>query len=257
MPLLAGKNIVVTGVLAQTSIAYHVANIASREGAHLIFTSFSRHSLIQRLASRLTPSPVIVNLDVTNAEDTASLASRIGEHVDRVDGILHSIAFAPKTALGGNFLSVDWEDVATTLEVSAFSFKSIAMALQPLMPAGSSIVGLDFDASRAWRGYDWMGVAKACLESCARYLALYLGPEGVRVNLVAAGPLRTIAAQATYSSDADSRDFERAWADSAPLGWESTGHVAVARACVALLSDWFPATTGEVVHVDGGVHAVG
>ena len=166
--------------------------------------------------------------------------------------MLHSIANAPQDALGGNFLNTTWNDVASAVHISTFSLKSLAMAVLPLMPAGGSIVGLDFDASVAWPGYDWMGVAKAGLESTARYLARYLGDKNVRVNLVSAGPLKTMAAKSIPGFS----KFEDVWSDRAPLGWDITNPEAAARACVALLSDWFPATTGEIVHVDGGVHAV-
>jgi len=177
----------------------------------------------------------------------------VSEHVDGLDGVVHGIAFAPQSALGGNFLDTPWEDVATAVHVSAYSLKALAMAALPLMSPGGAIVGMTFDASVAWPAYDWMGVAKAGLESCARYLARDLGPKGIRVNLMAAGPVKTMAAKSIpgFSS------FEDLWSDRAPLGWNLSDPVPPARACVALLSDWFPATTGEIVHVDGGVHAVG
>ena len=179
--------------------------------------------------------------------------SSIAFHVARLDGVVHGIAFAPQSALGGNFLDTEWEDVATAVHVSAYSLKALAMAAMPLMDSGGAVVGLDFDASVAWPAYDWMGVAKAGLESCARYLARDLGPRGVRVNLVAAGPLRTMAAKSIPGFAA----FESVWPERAPLGWDNSNPEPAARACVALLSDWFPATTGEIVHADGGVHAVG
>jgi enoyl ACP reductase len=190
---------------------------------------------------------------VTDSGNLASLADRVAEHVPRLDGVVHAIANAPQAALGGNFLDTGWEDVAAAVHVSTYSLKALAVAALPLMDAGGSIVGLDFDASVAWPAYDWMGVAKAGLESCARYLARDLGPRGIRVNLVAAGPLRTIAAKSIPGFAA----FEDVWPTRAPLGWDISNPEPAARACVALLSDWFPATTGEIVHADGGVHAVG
>src|SRR5437763_11115247 len=190
MGILDGKQILVTGVLTDSSIAFHVARLAQQEGATLVLTGFGRMSLVERIARRLPGSPPVLELDVTDPGQLASLAGRVGEHVPRLDGVLHGIAFAPQSALGGNFLHTDWPDVATAVQVSAFSLKALAMAALPLMDAGGSIVGLDFDASVAWPAYDWMGVAKAGLESCARYLARDLGPRGIRVNLVAAGPLR-------------------------------------------------------------------
>ncbi len=253
MGILDGKRILVTGVLTDASIAFHVARVAQQEGATLVLTGFGRLSLVERIARRLPQPPPVLELDVTDPGHLESLASRVGEHVDGLDGVVHAIGFAPQSALGGNFLATSWEDVATAVHVSTFSLKSLAMAALPLMPGGGSVVGLDFDASMAWPGYDWMGVAKAGLESCARYLAAGLGPQRVRVNLVAAGPLRTMAAKSIPGFE----KFEDVWSERAPLGWSITDPEPAARACVALLSDWFPATTGEIVHVDGGAHAVG
>jgi meromycolic acid enoyl-[acyl-carrier-protein] reductase len=259
MGILEGKKILVTGVLTDASIAFHVARVAQEEGATVVLTAFPRPSLTERIAKKLPVTPPVLELDVTSPEHMGSLADRIRGHVDGLDGVVHSIGFAPQNALGGNFLSTAWEDVATAVHVSTYSFKSLAMATLPLLPGGAdggrggAIVGLDFDATVAWPGYDWMGIAKAGLESCCRYLARDLGPRGIRVNLVAAGPLKTMAAK---SIPGFSR-FEEVWDDRAPLGWSVTDSDPVARACVALLSDWFPATTGEIVHVDGGYHAMG
>jgi enoyl-[acyl-carrier protein] reductase I len=253
MGILDGKQILVTGVLTDSSIAFHVARLAQQEGATLVLTGFGRMSLVERIARRLPGSAPVLELDVTDSGQLASLAGRVAEHVPRLDGVLHGIAFAPQSALGGNFLHTDWPDVATAVQVSAFSLKALAMAALPLMDGGGSIVGLDFDASVAWPAYDWMGVAKAGLESCARYLARDLGPRKVRVNLVAAGPVRTMAAKNIPGF----AGFEAVWPERAPLGWDAADPEPAARACVALLSDWFPATTGEIVHADGGVHAVG
>ncbi len=253
MGILDGKRILVTGVLTDASIAFHVARIAQQEGATLVLTGFGRLSLVERIAKRLPEPPPVIELDVTDPEQLGSLAGRVAEHVDGLDGVVHAIGFAPQTALGGNFLQTEWADVATAVQVSTYSLKALAVAALPLLKGGGSIVGLDFDASRAWPAYDWMGVAKAGLESCARYLARDLGPKGVRVNLVAAGPLRTMAAKSIPGFSA----FEDMWDGRAPLGWDIGDAEPAARACAALLSDWFPATTGEIVHVDGGVHAVG
>jgi enoyl-[acyl-carrier protein] reductase I len=256
MSLLKGKNILVTGVLTEASIAFHIARLAQEEGATVILTSFGRAmSITQRIAGRLpTPAPVI-ELDVTNEEHLAALESRLREHVDRIDGVVHSIGFAPEAALGGNFLNTEWADVATAVHVSAFSLKSLTMAARPLFDSenGASVVGLTFDARVAWPKYDWMGVAKAALESCSRYLARDLGKEKVRVNIVAAGPIRTIAAKSIPGFE----EFENVWNARAPLSWDTSDPVPAARGVVALLSDWFPKTTGEMVHVDGGVHAMG
>jgi enoyl ACP reductase len=253
MGILAGKRIMVTGVLTDASIAFHVAKVAQQEGATVVLTGYGRMSLVQRIAKRLPEPAPVIELDVADPDHLSSLAARASEHVDGLDGVLHAIAFAPQDAMGGNFLNTSWEDVATAVQVSAYSLKALAMAALPLMKDGGSIVGLDFDASHAWPGYDWMGVAKAGLESCSRYLARDLGPEKVRVNLVSAGPLRTMAAKSIPGFE----KFEGLWSDRAPLGWDITDPGPAAKACVALLSDWFPATSGEIVHVDGGAHAIG
>ena len=253
MGILDGKRILVTGVLTDSSIAFHVARIAQQEGATVVLTGFGRLSLVERIARRLPDPPPVLELDVTDEGQLGSLAERASAHTDRLDGVVHGVAFAPQSALGGNFLNTPWADVATAVHVSAYSLKALAMAALPLMGGGGAIVGLDFDASVAWPAYDWMGVAKAGLESCARYLARDLGPRGIRVNLVAAGPLRTMAAKSIPGF----ADFEELWPKRAPLGWDNTDHAPTARAVCALLSDFFPATTGEIIHVDGGLHAMG
>ena len=254
MGILQGKRILITGVLTDQSIAFHVARLAQEQGAFVVLTSFGRvMSLTTRSAGRLPSLPPVIELDVTNDEDLTALESRVREHVDGIDGVLHSIGFAPEAALGGKFLSTTWADAGTALQVSAFSLKSLSVAAVPLMGPGGSIVGLDFDAAVAWPKYDWMGVAKAALESTSRYLARDLGPKGIRVNLVAAGPIRTMAAKSIPGFE----DFEGVWSERAPLAWDLDDPEPAARACVALMSDWFPATTGEIVHVDGGVHSQG
>ncbi|MDT0164963.1 enoyl-ACP reductase FabI [Actinotalea sp. AC32] len=254
MGLLEGKKLLVTGVLVDSSIAFHVARLAQTEGAEVVLTSFGRQlRLTQAIAKRL-PSPApVVQLDVTDGDDLAALAERVGEHVDRLDGVVHSIGFAPQSVMGGNFLAGEWDDVATAVHVSAYSLKSLAVAAKPLMTRGSSVVGLTFDARYAWPVYDWMGVAKAAFEATSRYLARDLGPDGIRVNLVSAGPVRTTAAKSIPGFEA----MEGGWPERAPLGWDASDPEPTARAVTALLSDWFPATTGEIVHVDGGFHAMG
>ena len=254
MALLTGKRLLVTGVLTDASIAFHVARLAQDEGATVVLSSQARTlRLTGRIAGRLPEPAPVIELDVTSDEDLAALSERVTEHVDGLDGILHSIGFAPESAMGGNFLNTTWEDVATAMHISAYSLKSLTMACQPLFAESASVVGLTFDATVAWPTYDWMGVAKAAFESTSRYLARDLGSAGVRSNLVAAGPLRTMAAKSIPGFE----QFESVWADRAPLGWDVNDPEPAARACVALLSDWFPATTGEIVHVDGGVHAIG
>jgi meromycolic acid enoyl-[acyl-carrier-protein] reductase len=250
--LLQGKKLLITGVLMDSSIAFHVAKLAQEQGAEVVLTSFGRAMRItQAVARRLPTTPAVVELDVTNQEHLDSLAERLGEHVDQLDGVLHSIGFAPRGAF--NFLEASWEDVATALHASAYSLKALAVAALPLMPAGGSVVGLTFDAQFAWPVYDWMGVAKAAFESTSRYCARDLGPKGVRVNLVAAGPIRTTAARSVPGFET----FEESWDNKAPLGWDVDDAVPAAQACVVLLSDWFPATTAEIIHVDGGFHAMG
>jgi meromycolic acid enoyl-[acyl-carrier protein] reductase len=254
MGLLDGKRILITGVLTDSSIAFHVARVAQEEGATVVLTGFGRLTLVERIAKRLPDPPPVLELDVTNPEQLDSLADRVRGHVGSLDGVLHGIANAPASALGGGFLDTPWQDVSAAMHVSTYSLKALAMATLPLMKEnGGSLVGLDFDARLAWPAYDWMGVAKAGLESCSRYLARYLGQYQIRVNLVAAGPLRTMAMRSIPGAE----QFESMWSGRAPLGWDLSNHEPAARACVALLSDWFPATTGEIVHVDGGVHAMG
>ena len=250
--LLEGKKLLITGVLMDSSIAFHVAKIAQEEGATVVLTSFGRTMRItQTIAKRLPETPAVIELDVADQEHLDTLAERLREHVDGLDGVLHSIGFAPQGAF--NFLEGTWEDVSTALQISAYSLKSLAVATLPLMSEGGSVVGLTFDAKFAWPVYDWMGVSKAAFEAVNRYCARDLGPLGVRANLVSAGPIRTTAAKSIPGFQA----FEDTWGARAPLGWDVNDPVPAAQACVALLSDWFPATTGEIVHVDGGVHAMG
>ena len=255
MGILEGKRILVTGVLTESSIAFDVARLAQEEGAEVVLTAFPRPTLTARIAKKLPKGDApVIELDATNPEHLEALEGKIREHVDGLDGIVHCIAFGPQDALGGNFLHTPWESAATAFQVSAFSMKSIAMACLPLFgETGGSIVGLDFDAQVAWPGYDWMGVAKAALESTSRYLARDLGPKGIRSNLISAGPIKTMAAKSIPGFDA----FQGVWDDRAPIGWDLEDAEPAARGVVALLSDWFPKTTGEIVHVDGGVHAMG
>jgi enoyl-[acyl-carrier protein] reductase I len=253
--LLEGKRILVAGVTMDTSIGFHVARVAQLQGAQVAITNFGRAlSITKRIAGRLPQEPPVLELDVTNTDHLAGLAEQVGQVLGGLDGVVHSIAYGnPETALGGKFLDTPWDDVGQALHVSAFSLKSLAMACRPLLGRGSSIVGLTFDASVAWPVYDWMGVAKAALEATSRYLARYLGPDGIRVNLVSAGPLRTLAAKAIPGFE----DLESGWASRAPLGWDRSDPEPTARTVAALLSDFMPATTGEIVHVDGGYHATG
>ncbi|NCD19036.1 MAG: enoyl-[acyl-carrier-protein] reductase FabI [Actinobacteria bacterium] len=252
--ILEGRSVLVTGVLRDNSIAFHVARLAMEQGATVVLSSFGRqYKLTELSARRLDGAVPIVQLDVSNQEDLDGLADAVREHTDHLDAVVHSIGFAPQSVLGGNFLSAPWPDVATALEISAYSLKSLAVAARPLMTDGGAVVGLTFDGSVAWPVYDWMGVAKAAFEATARYLARDLGPDGIRVNLVSAGPIRTTAATHIPGFEV----MEGRWDERAPLGWDVHDPEPTARSVVALCSDWFPATTGEIVHVDGGVHAMG
>jgi enoyl-[acyl-carrier protein] reductase I len=252
--LLDGKRLLVTGVLTEASIAFGVARLAQEQGATVLLSGFGRGlSITTRIAGRLPKPAEVIELDVTDQAQLDGLAAVLDDRLGGCDGVLHAIGFAPESALGGNFMSTGWDDVATALQVSTYSYAALARAVLPAMSGGGSVVGLTFDATIAWPAYDWMGVAKAGLESCSRYLARDLGKHKVRVNLVAAGPLRTMAAKSIPGFDT----FEEVWGSRAPLGWDVADTEPAAKACVALLSDWFPATTGSILYVDGGVHAVG
>lgn len=252
--ILEGKKVLVTGVLDRRSIAYSAARLAQEQGAEIVLTGFGRaKSLTDRTARRLDPEPPVLELDVNKPEDVEAVAKDLRERWDEFDGIVHAIAFAPEDALGGNFLTAEWPSVATALQTSAYSLKALAVGLADLMRPGSSVVGLDFDARVAWPAYDWMGVAKAALESTSRYLARDLGSRGIRVNLVSAGPVRTLAAKGISGFEG----IEGEWGRQAPLGWNTGDPEPVGKAVVSLLSDWWPATTGELIHVDGGYHAMG
>ncbi|HZA46932.1 MAG TPA: enoyl-ACP reductase FabI [Rubrobacter sp.] len=252
--LLEGKKVLVTGVLDRRSIAYSVARLAQEQGAEIALSGFGRaRSLTERTAKRLDPTPPILELDVNKPEDVEAVAEDLKERWGELDGVVHAIAFAPEDALGGNFLTAEWPSVATALQTSAYSLKALTVGLAGIMKSGASVVGLDFDARVAWPAYDWMGVAKAALESTSRYLARDLGERGIRVNLVSAGPIRTLAAKGISGFN----EIEDEWGRQAPLGWETTNPEPVGRAVVSLLSDWWPATTGELIHVDGGYHAMG
>ncbi|HET7653830.1 MAG TPA: enoyl-ACP reductase FabI [Acidimicrobiales bacterium] len=256
MGILDGKRILVTGVLTDASLAFAVARRAQEEGADVVLTGAGRGlSLTRRTARKLPSEPEVLALDVTAPDEVDAVRDALRDRWGGLDGVLHAIGFAPPSCLGGGFMDATWDDVSVAMHVSAYSLKALAAGMAPLFDAagGGSVVGLDFDATVAWPAYDWMGVAKAALESTARYLAREMGPSKVRVNLVAAGPIRTLAAKSIPGFER----FEDVWDDRAPLGWDVHDAEPVARACVALLSDWFPMTTGEMVHVDGGYHAIG
>ena len=255
MGILEGKRILVAGVTMDSSIGFAVARVAQEQGATVVVSNFGRAlGITKRIVKRLPQEAPVIELDVTDDSHLSRLPELLGEHVDGLDGVVHSIAYGnPETLLGGKFLDGPWPDVAQAIQVSAYSLASLSTACLPLMRSGGSVVGMTFDATVAWPAYDWMGVAKAGLESCSRYLARDLGPKGIRVNLVSAGPLKTLAAKAIPGFE----DLEAMWSDRSPLGWDEKDHDPTARGVVALLSDFFPATTGEIVHVDGGFHAMG
>jgi len=254
MGILDGKNVLITGVLTDASLAFGVAQLAQREGANLVLTGAGRGlRLTAKTARKLDTEPEVLEFDVTNPDHVPALRDHLENTWGRVDAALHAIGFAPESCLGEDFMGAPWEDVKVALEISAYSYKTLAEVVAPLMTNGGSIVGLDFDATVAWPAYNWMGVAKAALESTNRYLAKSLGAQGIRVNLVAAGPIRTIAAKSIPAF----AKFEDVWDDKAPLGWDVRDSSAVARSTVAMLSDWFPSTTGTMIHVDGGYHAMG
>jgi enoyl-[acyl-carrier protein] reductase I len=252
--ILSGKRLLITGVITKDSIAFHAAEQAQREGAEVVLTSFGRvRRMTERAAQRLPEPADVLELDVNSDRDLEAVASELGERWGAVDGVLHAIAFAPQDALGGKFMTAPAESAMEAFRTSAFSLKALGASLAPLMPRGSSIVGMDFDAAVAWPIYDWMGVAKAALESVSRYLARDLGPKGIRVNLVSAGPLGTVAARGIPGFE----QLADLWRRQAPLGWDLEDPVPVARSICWLLSEYAQGISGEIVHVDGGFHAVG
>jgi len=258
MGLLDGKRILVTGVLTDASLAYAVAKLAQEQGAEIVLSGAGRAlSLTKRTARKLPTEPEVLEIDVTSPEQLEAAGAALAERWPRLDGLLHAIGFAPPSCLGNGMFAASWEDVSTALNISAYSLKALVEAFKPLLieaghDGGASVVGLDFDATVAWPIYDWMGVAKAALESLTRYLARDLGEDGIRVNLIAAGPIRTMAAKSIPGFSV----FEESWAERAPLGWDIHNSEVVARACIALFSDLLPMTTAEILHVDGGVHAI-
>ena len=254
MPLLDGKKLLITGVLTDDSLAFGVAQLAQREGAEVALTGFGRGlRLTERTARKLDTPVEVYELDITDPAHGQALQATLRERWGRLDGALHSIGFAPEACLGDDFFAPTWDDVSVAVHVSAYSLRSLSDIVTPLMSDGGSLVGLTFDATVSWPAYNWMGMAKAALESLNRYLARELGPRQIRCNLVAAGPMRTIAAKSIPGFAA----FEAEWVKRAPLGWDVSNPDGVSRACVALLSDWFPQTTGSIIHVDGGYHSIG
>ncbi|WP_405579955.1 enoyl-ACP reductase FabI [Streptomyces sp. NBC_01190] len=251
--ILAGKRVLITGVLMESSIAFHTAKLAQEQGAEVILTAFPRPTLTERIAKKLDKPVKVIELDVTNTEHLGELETVVREELGGLDGVVHSIGFAPADALGGNFLNTPFESVATAMHVSAYSLKSLTMACLPLMESGGSVVGLTFDAQFAWPHYDWMGPAKAALEATSRYIARDLGKQNVRCNLISAGPIGSMAAKSIPGFAA----ISGLWAERSPLEWDLTDPEPAGRGVVALLSDWFPKTTGEIIHVDGGFHAIG
>jgi enoyl ACP reductase len=253
--LLEGKRLVITGVLTDDSIAWHSARIAQEEGAEIVLTGFGRGiRLTERSAKRLPVEADVLELDINDPAHMEALVADLEGRWGAVDGALHAIAFAPDDALGGNFLATPVESASIAFVTSAYSYKTLAVGLHDLMKqaGGGSLVTLDFDNSQAWPAYDWMGVAKSALQSVTRYLARDLGPDDIRVNAVSAGPLATVAAKSIPGFTA----FNDEWGRRSPLAWDITDPTPVAQMVAVLLSDWAPKTSGEVIHVDGGFHAV-
>jgi len=260
--LLAGKTILVTGIITDASIAFHVAKVAQEQGAKVIITGFDRLRLIDRIAQRLPqPVPPAVELNVQDDEHLATLAARVRELApEGLDGVVHSIAFSPRSGLGAPFLDAPWSDISNAMEISAYSYASLAKALLPVLNDNASIVGMDFDPSRAMPFYNWMGVSKATLEAVNRYVAKEVGTRGIRSNLVAAGPVKTLAAKAIAGDatgpGAELNKLNTAWDSAAPIGWDVDDPTPVAKSVCTVLSDWLPGTTASIIYVDGGFHAV-
>lgn len=253
--LLDGKKLLITGVLTDDSIAWHTARVAQEEGAEIVCTGFGRGlRLTERSVQRLPQPCDVLEMDIGAPDQVAAVVADLESRWGMIDGALHAIAFAPEDALGGNFLSTPVESAQTAFTVSAFSYKTLAVALLPLMEkaGGGSLVAMDFDNTQAWPAYDWMGVAKSALQSVTRYLARDLGPHKVRVNAVSAGPLGTVAAKSIPGFAM----FDDVWAERSPLAWDTSDPDPVARMVCVLLSDWARMTSGEIIHVDGGFHAV-
>jgi enoyl-[acyl-carrier protein] reductase I len=253
--LLEGKKLLITGVLTDDSIAWHAARVAQEEGADIVATGFGRGlRLTERVVKRLPSECPVLELDINDPAHVEALTADLEERWGTIDGALHAIAYAPDDALGGRFLDTPAESAQTAFLTSAFSYKTLAVALLPLMKkaGGGALVAMDFDNSQAWPAYDWMGVAKSALQSVTRYLARDLGPHNVRVNAVSAGPLGTVAAKSIPGFEA----FDRVWAERSPLRWDTGNPDPVARMVCVLLSDWAKMTSGEIVHVDGGFHAI-
>ncbi|MDE0845705.1 MAG: enoyl-ACP reductase FabI [Actinomycetota bacterium] len=255
MGLMDGKKLLITGVLTDASLAFEVAKLAQEQGAEIVLTGAGRAMKLTERTARKLPVPCdVLPLDVTSPEEITAVRDELLERWGRLDSVLHAIGYAPEACLGGNFMNAEWEDVAVAIHISAYSLKALAAGMEPLLKeAKGNVVGLTFDATVAWPVYDWMGVAKAAFESTARYLAKSLGSQGIRVNLISAGPIRTMAAKSIPGFSA----FEDTWQEKSPLGWDVNDQHSVARSTLALMSDWFPMTTGEIIHVDGGYHAMG
>lgn len=254
--MLEGKKLLITGVLTPSSIAFAAAKAAQEHGAEIVLTNFGRAvSLTEKTARRL-PSPAdVLEMDANDEGQIEAVRAELETRWGRLDGFLHAIAFAPPDALGGNFLNTPWESVATAVRTSAYSLKAIAVGMLPLMEAAgsASVVSLDFDAQVAWPVYDWMGVAKAGLESVTRYLARDLGPKAIRVNTVSAGPIRTMAGKGIPGFDR----ITDLWGRRAPMGWDVDDPSPVGETVAFLLSDLSRGISGELIHVDGGFHAMG
>ncbi len=253
MGLLDGKTILVSGVFTETSIAFRAAEVAQEEGATVILTAFGRRRRItETVARRLPVTPALVEFDATVAEDVDLMHGQVAELTDQVHGVVHCISASLPSVVGEHFPTATWEDVSHSFQVSAYSYQALVRGVDTLLVDGASVVGCTLDASVAWPVYGWAGVAKAAYESTNQYLAHHYGPRGIRCNLIAAGPVESFTMKAIEGTDA----VDGMWGTRAPLGWDSTDSRPIARSITALLSDWLPATTGSIIHADGGFHAV-
>jgi enoyl-[acyl-carrier protein] reductase I len=262
MPLLSDHRILVTGVLTDDSLAFGIAKRALEEGATVALSGAGRGlSLTKRTARKLAEFGEvgeIIELDVTDPQQVEAAAAELTTRFGRLDGLVHAIGMAPQSCLGNGMFVAPFEDVAIALHISTYSLAALVGTFRPLLQksealGGASVIALDFDGSRAYPMYDWMGVMKAGLESLGRYLAKEVGPDRIRVNMLAAGPIRTVAAKSIPGFS----QFEDTWSDKAPLGWDVYDSSAVADTAVAMLSPLLRGTTASVVYVDGGYHSMG